>query len=81
MLRRKKLTKLVHEIPDEELEPVLRYVRVLHAFMTAPEDDEPLTDEDIAAIGGGKAEIARGEVISWEQVKRELAALPRWRGD
>jgi len=39
---------------------------VLRAFMDAPEDDEPLTDEDLAAIAEGKADIDRGDVVRWE---------------
>jgi len=39
---------------------------VLRAFIDAPEDDEPLTDEDLAAIAEGKADIDRGDVVRWE---------------
>lgn len=45
---------------------------LLRAFMEAPEDNEPLTPEDIAAIEEGKAEIARGEGIPWEVVRARL---------
>jgi hypothetical protein len=38
---------------------------VLRAFMEAPDDDEPLTAEDIEAIEEGSAEIARGEAMPW----------------
>ena len=44
---------------------------VLRAFMEAPEDDEPLTPEDEAAIQEAEAEIARGDVITWEQYRAE----------
>ncbi len=44
----------------EEADPVLR------AFMDAPEDDEPLTEEDLAAIAEGKADVERGDVVRWE---------------
>jgi hypothetical protein len=39
----------------------------------APIDDEPVTPEDEAAIADGCAAAARGETISWEQAKSELA--------
>ena len=39
---------------------------VLLAFLDAPEDDEPLTDADRAAIAEGRADVARGDVVAWE---------------
>jgi hypothetical protein len=43
---------------------------VLHAFLTAPLDDEPTTPEDLAAIAEAETEMARGEVVPWAEVKR-----------
>lgn len=37
----------------------------LRAFLDAPEDDELLTETDIAAIEVGRTEAARGEVEPW----------------
>jgi hypothetical protein len=45
---------------------------LLRAFLDAPEDDEPLTPDDVAAIEAGKADIARGEVVPWEEAKARL---------
>lgn len=45
------------------------------AFQNAPEDDEPLTPDEIASIEEGKAEIARGEGIPWEAVRARLDRL------
>jgi hypothetical protein len=45
---------------------------VLHAFLTAPEDDEPLTPEDEVAIEEAHKAVARGEVEPWESVRAEL---------
>ena len=39
---------------------------LLSVLINAPEDDEPLSDEDLAAIAEGKAAVDRGEVIPWE---------------
>lgn len=36
----------------------------------APEDDEPLTEEDLAAIERTRAAIARGELVPHEEVVR-----------
>ena len=69
---------LIDELPDALLDEAARRLtdlrddQFLRAFLEAPEDDEPLTDEDVAAIEEGKAEIARGEVSDWEDVKRRI---------
>lgn len=38
---------------------------VIEAFMAAPDDDEPLTDRDRAAIARGEADIKAGRVKPW----------------
>jgi predicted transcriptional regulator len=73
---------LIDELPDAMLEEAARRLtdlrddQFLRAFLEAPEDDEPLTDEDVAAIEAGKAEIARGEVSDWEDVKQRIFGEP-----
>jgi hypothetical protein len=42
------------------------------ALINAPEDDEPFTDEDLAAIAETRDELARGLTIPHEVVRREL---------
>ena len=69
---------LIDELPDALLEEAARRLtdlrddRFLRAFLEAPEDDEPLTEEDIAAIEEGKAAIARGETSPLEDVARRV---------
>ena len=48
---------------DRDLPPVLR---------DAPWTDEPLTDEERAAIAESEADIASGRTISLEQLEAEL---------
>jgi hypothetical protein len=36
------------------------------------EEPEYFSPEDLAAVEEGKAQIARGETVSWEDLKREL---------
>jgi len=36
------------------------------------EEPEYFSPEDLAAIEEGKAQIARGESVSWEELKKEL---------
>ncbi len=78
---REELHRLVDALPDEELYAAVRYLDYLRrtslAYLRevldkAPIDDEPLTEEDLKAIEEAEAEIARGEVLSWEEVRREF---------
>ncbi|HEU5423869.1 MAG TPA: hypothetical protein VFU72_10045 [Nitrolancea sp.] len=45
---------------------------LLAALLVAPEDDEPLTPDELAAIERSRAELDRGASVPWEQVRREL---------
>lgn len=45
---------------------------ILRAFMDTPEDDEDLTPDERAAIDGGKADVAAGDVVPFEEVERRL---------
>jgi len=81
MTTKQDLHQIVDELPDWLLPEAARALQplraaqddpVLRALMEAPEDDEPLTEEDIAAIEEGRAEMARGEWIPWEEVKARL---------
>ncbi len=83
MVTRERLYELVDALPEGELSTAARYldqlreryetdplVRLLDG---APEDDEPLTPEEEAAIDEGLAEYRRGETRPWEEVRAELA--------
>ena len=41
----------------------------------APLDDEPETPEEAAAVAEARAQIARGELLTSEEVKRNLGLL------
>jgi len=45
---------------------------VLFAFLTAPVDDEEWTEEDLAAIAEGEADLAAGRTYSLEEVRARL---------
>lgn len=45
---------------------------VLKALRDAPPDDEPLTEEDIAALEEAYEDLAQGRVFSHEEVRRQL---------
>ena len=77
MIARDELRALVDAIPDDRL-PAARDALerladpIYLAFLNAPEDDEPLTDEDLAAIAEAKADVARGDVVSADEAERLL---------
>ncbi len=42
-------------------------------FDAAPLDDEPVSAEEDAAVAEARAEVERGETVSLEQARRQLA--------
>ena len=45
---------------------------IIRIWDEAPEDDEPLTEEDMRDIEEAESDIAEGRVMPWEKVKEEL---------
>lgn len=80
MTTREKIHQLVDQLSEQDLRPILMLAEdlqagrdpVLRSMDEAPEDDEPLTPEDIAAIEEGKRDVAEGRVFTTEEVCREL---------
>jgi hypothetical protein len=79
MTTKERLHALVDELSEPEAERALRLVEkehedpVIAAFRDAPEDDEPWTDEDEAAIAEVRADDAAGvPTIPLEEIEREL---------
>ena len=78
--RRQNLKELIDDLPDRDLYAVKRYIQFLNyvddpvamSMAEVPPDDEALTDEEIAAIAEGKADIKAGRLISHEEVVREF---------
>jgi hypothetical protein len=75
------LHRLVDELIETDVaaaERYLDYVRrtgqdpVWHTILTAPEDDEPETDEERLAVDEARQDIRAGRVVSLDQVEREL---------
>lgn len=58
---RKEIVKIVRYLPKEKLVRLLKYAEDLEG---------ELTPDDIAAIERGKAQIARGEWVSFDEIKR-----------
>jgi hypothetical protein len=70
---RAEIHQIVDSLPEGQLAAAAPLADpVLAAFLNAPIDDEPLSEEDEAAIAEGQAAIARGEVERWEKVRAQL---------
>jgi hypothetical protein len=75
---RERLHHLVDELSEQEAERALVLVEseldpVLTAFRNAPEDDEPLTPEEEAALKRSRQEYRRGEGVPLEAIRPKLA--------
>jgi hypothetical protein len=72
MTTKEALHRLVDAIPERRLDTAAAALEplvdpVLRAFLEAPLDGEELIPEDIAAIDEAAGELARGELIPWEE--------------
>ncbi len=81
MLTRDQMHQFIDLLPDAKLTEVSRLLEkvadpVLWALVTAPEDDEPLDDEDRAALDEARAQVANRELIDDEDLWRELGHDP-----
>jgi hypothetical protein len=81
MTTRDRLHDLIDQLPEAGLEGAHRYLEALReaggdtllaSLLLAPEDDEPETPEEAAAVAEAREAIARGEVYTLDEVKREL---------
>lgn len=80
MTVKERLHLLVDRLPDSEAAVAERVLEALSsapaelpAFLrNAPADDEPYTDEERAAVEEAYEAIRRGEVLSDDELRREL---------
>ncbi len=80
-MQRVDIYRLVDALPENELPMAKRFLEFLilrsdngiwEAFMKAPEDGEPLDEDDLLGIEKAEKDIAEGRVKPLEQVAREL---------
>jgi hypothetical protein len=81
MTAKEKLRARVEDLSEQEAEATLDFIasrgQSFADWLDArPEDDEPLSDEDQAALAESDADIAAGRTISYEQVKQDLGSQP-----
>jgi hypothetical protein len=79
MTAKEKLRVVVEELSESEAEGALGYIASrrhdeLGALLdSAPVDDEPSTPEEEAAVEVARQELARGETVSLDEIRAELA--------
>lgn len=77
-MNRETLHQLIERIPEPELLAAQRYLEYLashpayRAVLSAPIDDEPVTQGDKDAIARAQRDIAEGRVVSHEEILREF---------
>lgn len=76
MTAKEKLMERVASLSEAEADETLRLLDlradpVVVAFRDAPEDDEPWTAEDDAAVADADADLAAGRTTSLEDVARK----------
>ena len=77
-MRRRTLHELVDRIPEEELSAAQRFLEYLavspayRAALSAPADDEPVTEDDAAAIARALEEIRTGKAVPHDDLLREF---------
>jgi len=82
MVTREHLYELIDALPEGELPAAERYLEqlreryendpLMRLLDEAPEEDEPLTPEEIATIEEAKADYRRGDYLTAEEARREL---------
>jgi hypothetical protein len=77
-MSREPLYDLIDRIPEEERPAAKRFLEYLlvspayRAALTAPPDDEPVTDADAAAMKRASNEVRLGKVASHDEILREF---------
>ena len=65
---REELRELLDAVPDDRLDAA----RLALYALTIPDDDEPYTDEDLAAVAETRAELATGHTIDHDAAMRSI---------
>ena len=80
-MSRDTLHELIDRIPEEELAAARRFLEYLsvspayRAALSAPPDDEPVTESDAAAISRAQEQVRAGKTVPHEDVMREFGLV------
>jgi hypothetical protein len=77
---RKQIHQLVDRLPEDELPAVRRVLEglqamgdpVLRALLRAPEEDEPVSEEERTALREAEEDVRQGDILTHEEMKDEL---------
>lgn len=77
MTAKEKLRERVENLSEQEAEATLDFIASRGESFAdwldvRPEDDEPLSTEDQAALAESDSDIAVGQTVSYEQVKQDV---------
>lgn len=82
MVTKQQIHALVDQLPEETLPAAKKLLQSLHddlpsdpflrSLLLAPEDDEPLTDEQRAGIEEALQDVAEGRTVSHDEARRIL---------
>jgi hypothetical protein len=64
MTTRERAHQLVDQLNEDDLQEALDYLEGL------AREEEMLTEEELARVLEGEAQIGRGEAVPWEEVRR-----------
>lgn len=85
MTTKERLHQIVDGLPESEAHAALRFLEYLRretsdpvtaALQHAPEDDEPLTDKDLADLEAAEREWQDGSFVSNDEAKHRLLQTP-----
>jgi hypothetical protein len=79
MTAKEKLRAQVEDLTEQEAEATLEFIASRGQSFgdwldSRPEDDEPLSAEEQAALADSDADIAAGRIVSYAEVKQALDA-------
>ena len=78
MTAKEQLRDAIDALSEDEASDTLKYIKVrrvdptLAAFLSAPLDDEPVTEEEERAVAESRAEYRRGEAVPLDEIRHEF---------
>jgi hypothetical protein len=78
MTAKEQLRDTIEALSEDEARDALRYIEVrrgdpvLAAFLSAPIDDEPVTDDEERAVAEAREEYRRGEAVPLDDIRHEF---------
>jgi hypothetical protein len=78
MTAKEQLRDAIDALSEDEASDALKYIKVrrvdptLAAFLAAPLDDEPVTEEEERAVAESREEYQRGEAVPLDEIRHEF---------